>query len=96
MKKLLFALALAALTPSLSQAQVKIDMSKFTCEQMLAMPPDRQADFAEFMSGWIAQKSGRTFVDLGLFKKNIASVHDWCVSNKSESVMAGLQRAYAK
>jgi len=80
----------------MSKMPVKIDMSKITCEQMLAMPPDRQADFAQFMSGWGAQKSGRTFVDLGLFKKNVASVHDWCVSNKSESVMAGLQRAYAK
>jgi HdeA/HdeB family len=96
MKKLLFGLALAALTPSLSQAQMKIDMSKITCEQMLAMLPDDQADFAAFMSGWFAQKSGRTFVDLGLSKKNIASVHDWCASNKSESVMAGVNRAYAK
>lgn len=96
MKKLLFGLALAALTPSLSQAQVKIDMSKITCGQVLAMPSDDQADFAAFMSGWFAQKSGRTFVDLGLFKKNVASVQDWCASNKSESVMAGMHRAYDK
>jgi hypothetical protein len=60
------------------------------------MSPDRQADFAQFMSGWVAQKSGRTFVDMGLFQKNAASVHDWCLSNKSESVMVGLQRAYEK
>jgi hypothetical protein len=95
MKKLIIALAIAgALAPSLSQAQVQIDMTKFTCGEVLAMPPDDQADFAAFMSGWFAQKSGRTFIDMGLFKKNTASVMSWCSSNKSESLMAGLQRAF--
>ena len=96
MKKLLFGLALAVLTPSLSQAQVKIDMSRITCGEMLAMSPDNQADFAAFMSGWFAQKSGRTFIDLGYFQKNSASVKNWCASNPSQSVMAGLQRAFEK
>ena len=96
MKKLLFGLALAVLTPSLSQAQVKIDMSRITCGEMLAMSPDDQADFAAFMSGWFAQKSGRTFIDLGYFQKNSASVKNWCASNPSQSVMAGLQRAFEK
>lgn len=97
MKTLVFALALAgALAPSLTQAQVKIDMTKFTCGEVLAMSPDDQADFAALMSGWFAQKSGRTFIDMGLFQKNAASVMDWCASNKSESVMAGLQRAFDK
>lgn len=97
MKKWIFALAMAgALAPSLSQAQVKIDMTKITCGEALAMPSDDRADFAAFMSGWFAQKSGRTFIDTGLFMKNTASVMDWCSSNKSESVMAGLQRAFDK
>jgi hypothetical protein len=97
MKKLIIALAMAgALAPSLSQAQVKIDMSKVTCGEVLAMPADMQSDFAAFMSGFFAQKSGRTFIDMGLFQKNAASVMDWCSSNKSESVMAGLQRAFEK
>lgn len=95
MKKLIFALAVAgALAPSLSQAQVNIDMSRVTCSQLLAMPADDQADFAAFMSGWFAQRRGRTFIDMGLFLKNSASVKDWCASNPSESVMAGLQRAF--
>jgi HdeA/HdeB family len=97
MKKLLFALAVAgALAPSLSQAQVKIDMTKITCGEVLAMSPDLQSDYAAWMSGWFAQKSGRTFIDLGLFHKNYDSVMSWCASNKSESVMAGLQRAFEK
>ena len=96
-KKLLFALAMAgALAPSLSHAQVKIDMTRITCGQMLAMSPSDQSDFAAFMSGWFAQRSGRTFIDMGYFLKNSASVKDWCASNPSELVMAGLQRAFEK
>lgn len=94
MKKLIIALALAgALSPSMAQAQVNIDMSKITCGEVLAMPADDQADFAAFMSGWFAQKAGRTFIDMGLFQKNFKSVMSWCAFNKSEAVFAGLERA---
>jgi hypothetical protein len=97
MKKVIAALALAgALAPSLSQAQVNIDMAKITCGEVLAMPADDQADFAAFMSGFFAQRAGRTYIDMGLFQKNTASVLDWCKSNKNESVMAGLERATEK
>jgi hypothetical protein len=51
MKKLIFALAMAgALAPSLSQAQVKIDVTKITCGEALAMPADDRADLAAFLS----------------------------------------------
>ncbi|WP_036285089.1 HdeA/HdeB family chaperone [Methylocystis sp. ATCC 49242] len=97
MKRLIFALAMAAaFAPSLSHAQVKVDMTRVTCGELLAMPADDAADFAAWMSGWYAQKSGRTFIDLGLFQKNVASVREWCGSHQSESVMAGLQRAIDK
>lgn len=97
MKKLIVALALAgALAPSLSQAQVKIDMMKVTCGEVLAMTPDDQADFAAFMSGFFSQRAGRSFIDMSLFKKNTASVLDWCKSNKDQSVMVGLERATEK
>ncbi|WP_457797990.1 HdeA/HdeB family chaperone [Methylocystis sp. S23] len=97
MRKLIFVTALAgALAPSLAQAQVKIDMTKITCGEVLAMPAEDQSDFAAFMSGFFAQKSGRTFIDTALFQKNVASVMEWCAANKSESVMAGLQRAFEK
>ncbi|MDJ0449290.1 MULTISPECIES: HdeA/HdeB family chaperone [Methylocystis] len=97
MNKLIFGFAMAAmLAPAAVQAQVKLDMTKITCGELLAMPAEDQSDFAAFMSGWFAQKSGRTFIDVSLFLKNAASVTDWCASNKSESVMAGLQRAFDK
>ena len=95
MKKLLIAAGFAcALVSSAAQAQVKIDMSKITCAQVLAMPADDQNDYAAWMSGWYSQKSGRSFIDMGKFQQNFASVMDWCAANKSEAVMAGLQRAF--
>lgn len=97
MNRLILGIAMAGmLAPAAVQAQVKIDMTKITCGELLALPPEDQADFGAFMSGWFAQKSGRTFIDLVLFQKNAASVTEWCAANKSESVMAGLQRAFDK
>ena len=95
MKKVWVAAGFAcALIPGVGQAQVKIDMSKITCAQVLAMPTDDQNDYAAWMAGWYAQKSGRTFIDMGKFQQNFSSVMDWCAANKSEAVMAGLQRAF--
>jgi hypothetical protein len=94
MKKIVVALALASVCiPSLSQAQVKIDMSKVTCSEVLAMPQVDQTDFGAFVSGWFAQKAGRTYIDMGLFRKNTASVMSWCKFNPSDSVMAAIERA---
>ena len=94
MKKVLVALALASVcVPAVSQAQVQIDMSKVTCGEVLAMPAEDQSDFGAFLSGWFAQKAGRTFIDLGLFRKNSASVMSWCKFNPSASVMAAVERA---
>ena len=95
MRKLLMIAGVAcALSPVMAHAQVKIDMTKVTCSQVLGMSPEDQVDFGAWMAGWYAQKSGRTFIDMGLFQKNFESVKSWCASNPSEQVMAGLQRAF--
>jgi hypothetical protein len=97
MKKIIVALALASAgIPSLSHAQVKLDMSKVTCSEVLAMPQVDQADFGAFVSGWFAQKAGRTYIDMALFRKNTASVMSWCKFNPSDSVMAAIQRAVSQ
>lgn len=97
MRKFVVAACLiGALLPSAVRAQVKIDMNRITCGEMIAMSPEDREDFAAWTSGWFAQKSGRTFIDMGYFMKNSASVMDWCSAHQSESVMAGLQRAFDK
>jgi hypothetical protein len=95
MKRLAIALLItAALAPSASQAQVDIDMGRVTCGEVLEMPGASSDLFAAWMSGWVHQKSGRTQIDLMAFKKNIASVKQWCASHKTESVMRGLYDAF--
>ncbi len=97
MRKLLCTLALAAIVaPSVSHAQVQIDMGRITCEEYLALPPDLSRDFAAWMSGWFNQKNNYTFIDLDAYQRNVDNVRKWCASNPKESVMSGLQRATIK
>jgi hypothetical protein len=98
MKKLLIGLGFVAgvFAPSLGQAQVMIEMNEITCGQFLKMPPDQEANFAAWMSGYYNQKLNSTVVDLDGLVKNIENVKTWCASNPKESVMAGLQRAVDK
>ena len=77
---------------SAANAQVvTIDMKAVKCNQYLAMPPSQLDKFSAWMSGWFSYQTNRTFVDLGLYEKNIANVKDWCRSHQQASVMEGLQ-----
>ena len=97
MKELAFCLAVsAALLPSVSHAQVTVDMSRVTCAQYLAMAPAQSADFSAWMSGWFNQKNGYVFVDLNAYARNVANVKAWCATNPAQTVMAGLQHSTAR
>lgn len=89
------AIAGAAL-PSLANAQVMIDMSKVTCADYLAMPPDQSRTFSAWMSGYFNQKLGYAWVDLRAYARNIANMKQWCTSYPNETVMTGLKWATAK
>lgn len=94
MKKTAIILALAAMSaPSVSRAQVVIDMGKVTCGEYLAMTPEGEKVFSAWMSGWFNQKKGFTTVDLDAYARNVANVKKWCASNPKDSVMGGLQAA---
>ncbi len=96
---LLLTLALAltgAFSPSTAPAQVMIDMSKITCADYLAMPPDQARTFSAWMSGYFNQKMGYAWVDLGAYARNIANMKQWCSSYPNETVMTGLKWATAK
>jgi hypothetical protein len=79
--------------PATSQAQIAVDMSRLTCGQYLAMPPDQSRIYAAWMSGWFNQKMGYTYINLEAYERNVASVKAWCGTNPGELVMTGLQRA---
>jgi HdeA/HdeB family len=77
-------------------AQVMIDMSRVTCGQYLAMPPDQARVLSAWMSGYFNQKSGYAWVDLNAYAKNVASMTQWCKSYPGETVMTGLKWATGK
>ncbi len=94
MKKTVIMLALATMfAPSLSHAQVQIDMGTLTCGDYLAMSPDMEKVFSAWMSGWFNQKKGYTTVNVDAYRKNVANVKAWCASNPKSSLMGGLQAA---
>lgn len=97
MKKLAYGVAIAgAIVPSLAHAQLKVDMTQWTCAQYLAMSPDDAANFAAWMSGWYNQKQGYVWVNLQAYERNIANVKAFCAANPNDKVMAALQRATQK
>jgi hypothetical protein len=97
MKKFIYGLVLAgAIAPSVAQAQLKIDMTQWTCAQYLGMAPDDAANFAAWMSGWFNQKQGYVWVNLQAYERNVANVRAYCAANPGDTVMAALQRATQK
>lgn len=97
MKKLAYGVAIAgAIVPSLAHAQLKIDMTQWTCAQYLSMSPDDAANFAAWMSGWYNQKQGYVWVNLQAYERNIANVKAFCAANPNDKVMAALARATQK
>lgn len=81
------------IAPTVSEAYVRVDMSKYNCAHFLAMPPDEADFFAAWLSGWFNQKIGSTSVDYTVFDRNVRNVRKWCVANPKELVMNGIQRA---
>lgn len=95
-KLVLLLTLLEAIIPSGATAQLSVDLSRITCADYLALPPERARMLAAWMSGWFNQKTGYVWVDLGAYSRNVANVTAWCASYPGELVMTGLQRATAK
>jgi HdeA/HdeB family protein len=94
MRKLITVLALAAfVTPVPSQAQMTLDMTRITCADYLAMPPDRSQVFSAWMSGWFNHRFGYITVGFADFARNVASVKQWCTTNPQRTIMAALEQS---
>ena len=81
---------------SIAQAQIMIDMSRITCSEYFALPPNQARMLAAWMSGWFNQKMGYVWVDLDAYTRNVANVRLWCETYPDQLVMNGLQRATGK
>ena len=95
-KYALFLMFAGATLPSVTHAQVSVDMARVTCADYLALSAPDSAVVSAWMSGWFNQKTGYVFVDLDAYARNVANVKSWCASNPTQTVMAGLQRATAR
>ena len=94
MRKLMLGLVLAvAIAPVSGHAQMTIDMTRVTCADYLAMPPDRADIFSAWMSGWFNQRFGYVSVGMNDFERNIASVRQWCTMNQQRTIMAALEQS---
>jgi hypothetical protein len=82
--------------PSIAQAQIMIDMSRITCSEYFALPPNQARMFAAWMSGWFNQKMGYVWVDLDAYARNVANVKQWCETYPDQLIMNGLRRATEK
>ncbi|WP_395667220.1 HdeA/HdeB family chaperone [Methylocella sp.] len=84
-----------ALYAPVAQAQITYDVTKVTCEDYLAMPPQVSHDFSAWMSGWFNQKSNNAVINFDGFAQNVENVKKWCGTNPKASVFDGLTRAAA-
>jgi hypothetical protein len=87
--RLIGAAFVISLLPVVANAQVTVDMSKFTCAQYLAMSPSMSRDFSAWMSGWFSYQTRRTSVDLLLHQKNIENLKRGvdCVRSKRTNAL---------
>src|SRR6476659_9877471 len=70
-KYALFLMFAGATLPSVTHAQVSIDMARVTCADYLALSPADSAVFSAWMSGWFNQKTCYVFVDLNAYARNV-------------------------
>jgi len=74
-----------AVTPGV-YAQVMVDMSKFTCEQLLR-GTGNSIDAAVWISGYYNGLHKNTVLDLNGFKNNAEAVVAQCAANPDKTVM---------
>jgi hypothetical protein len=75
-----------------AHAQLKIDVSRVTCTEFLAMQPDQARAFSGWMSGYFNQKSGRAVIDFAVYEITLVQLKEWCVSHPENVVMKALER----
>jgi hypothetical protein len=94
MKKIAFCLFLAsALAPSVGSAQVKIDMNRLSCGDLIGMPADDAELAAAWLSGWYNQKANYTWIDIKAYHRNVDNIKKYCADNPKEMVMGVIEKS---
>ena len=75
-----------------AKAQTIIEMSALKCGDYLEAPPERQEQFAAWMSGYFNAERNMPMVDLKRFATNKKRVEKYCSSHKKDNLMSVIRR----
>jgi acid stress chaperone HdeB len=81
----------ALFSMSAGQAQVTIDISKITCEQIVQYKITNDDSIAFWLYGYYNGKRGNTVVDPQRFKSNVSKVRTFCITNSDMTVMQAIE-----
>ncbi len=81
---------LALLVVPAAQAQVTIDVSKITCEQLRSKVANPVA-LALWLSGYYAGKRNETTIDVLLLDRNAEKVSEYCSYNPNVGLMQAIE-----
>jgi HdeA/HdeB family len=82
----IYSVLIAAAMVSTTRAQVMVDMSKFTCDQLMSGSPDA-VEAAIWTSGYYNGLHKNTMLDMNAMKHNADAVVAACKSNPKKTVM---------
>jgi acid stress chaperone HdeB len=85
-----FALACGQAMPA--KAQVMLDLSLITCQQLLTSDAERQALIGSWMSGYFSASKNLDTLDFRYVDRNRRVVGNYCKTHKSETVMSAMQK----
>ena len=72
---------------SLANAQTIVEMSALKCGDYLESPPERQEQYAAWMSGYFNAAQNMPMVDLKRFATNKQRVEKYCRGHKNDNLM---------
>jgi len=75
-----------------AKSQTIIEMSALKCGDYLEAPPERQEQFAAWMSGYFNAERNIPMVDLKRFSANKKKVEKYCRSNKKDNLMNAIRK----
>jgi acid stress chaperone HdeB len=79
-----------------SQAQVTIDMSKITCEQLRLYAITDPNNIALWLSGYYNGKRDNTIISVQALKENLERVKDYCITHRTLTVMQAVEAILGK
>ena len=94
MKRIIIAVVLAPVCWQAvpARAQVVLDLSLVTCQQLLASDAERQVLIGSWMSGYFSATKNLDTLDLRYVERNRRVVGNYCKTHKAETVMSAMQK----